>query len=78
MTNVKVVILMITPKLREAVSFFEEISLNIFFLQVCTEYTLIWPPKLDATTYLNQKRGLYVEIFQYIDHGSVSLITEYN
>ena len=38
-------ILLITPKLREAVSFFEEISLNNFFLHMFTEYTLIWPPK---------------------------------
>ena len=38
-------ILLITPKLREAVSFFEEISLNNFLVHMFTEYTLIWPPK---------------------------------
>ena len=59
-------ILMITPKLREAVSFFEEISLNNFFLQVCTEYTLIWPPKTWCNHLSKPKtRALHWNISRY-------------
>ena len=45
MKNVDVVILLITPKLREAVSLFWKLFVNNFFLQLFREYTLIWQPK---------------------------------